>query len=175
MTNLSEVKPATFESVWASLQETDRISSEKFAEVAQLFKESDQRFERSRIEAEKSRIETDRKFEQSRIEAEKSRIEAEKRMKKLEELIGSWSNNHGLLAEEYFLNSFEQNEKNFFGEKFDKIKDHVKGIKDGFEDEYDILLFNGKSIGIVEIKFKAHLNDVPKILRKAETFSLHYS
>ena len=142
MTNLSEIQPATFESVWAALQESNRFLTEKQAE-------------------------TDRQLNESRIEAEK-------RMKKLEEMMGSWSNNHGFFAEEYFINSFEQNEKNFFGEKFDKLEDHVKGIKDGFKDEYDILLFNSKSIGIIEIKFKAHLNDVPKILRKAETFKVNF-
>ena len=109
-----------------------------------------------------------------RAEAEKSRIEADKRMKKLEELTGSWANNHGFFAEEYFFNSFENGKKNFFGEKFDEIERNVKGIKKDFKDEYDILLINGKSICIVEVKFKAHENDIPKILKKAETFRVNF-
>ena len=64
--------------------------------------------------------------------------------------------------------------QNFFGEKFDEIEKNVKGIKKGFKDEYDILLINGKTIGIVEVKFKAHENDVPKVLRKAETFRINF-
>jgi Icc-related predicted phosphoesterase len=39
---------------------------------------------------------------------------------------------------------------------------------------YDILLLNGKSIGIVEVKYKAHENDVSKVLRKAETFRVNF-
>jgi len=109
-------------------------------------------------------------LEKFSIEAEKSRIEAEKRMKKLEELTGSLANNQGSFAEEYFFNSFEDGKQNFFGEEFDEIDKSVKGIEKGFKDEYDILLINGKSIGIIEIKFKAHENDIPKVLRKAETF-----
>ena len=32
------------------------------------------------------------------------------------------------------------------------------------------MLINGKYIGIIEVKFKAHENDLPKVLKKAETF-----
>jgi len=160
MTNLSEIQPATFESIRATLQETDRVLSEKFAKTDRMLSE---KF-----------AETDRLFKESDRKFEITRIEAEKRMKKLEELMGSWSNNHGFFAEEYFVNSFEQNQRNFFGEKFDEIEKNVKGIKKNFKDEYDILLFNCKSIGIIEVKFKAHINDVPKILRKAETFKVNF-
>jgi hypothetical protein len=36
------------------------------------------------------------------------------------------------------------------------------------------LLINGKSIGIVEVKFKAHKNDLPQVLRKVETFRVNF-
>jgi hypothetical protein len=146
----------TFESVWALIQEmslkaeNDRlILDEKFAE-------------------------TDRRLENYSINIEKSRIESEKRLKKMDELLGSWANNHGRFAEEYFSNSFEYGEKNFFGEKFDDMEQNVKGIKKGYQDEYDILLINGKSIGIIEVKYKANENDVPKVLRKADTFRINF-
>jgi len=142
MKKLTDNSPATFESVWAALQETDRILSEKQAETDRLLKENQAAYER--------------------------------RMKKMEETMGSWTNNHGFFAEEYFFNSFEQGQRNFFGEKFDEIEKNVKGIKKDFKDEYDILLINGKSIGIVEVKFKAHESDVSKVLRKAETFRVNF-
>ena len=41
-------------------------------------------------------------------------------------------------------------------------------------DEYDILLINGKSVGIVETKYKAHENDLPHVLKKAQTFRLNF-
>ena len=34
----------------------------------------------------------------------------------------AWANNHGSFAEEYFFYSFENGEKNFFGERFDEIE-----------------------------------------------------
>jgi hypothetical protein len=95
-------------------------------------------------------------------------------MKKFEETMGAWTNNHGAFAEEYFYNSFENGKQNFFGEKFDEIEKNVKGIKTGYKDEYDILLINGKSIGIVEVKYKAHKNDIPNVLKKAETFRVNF-
>jgi hypothetical protein len=127
MEKLSNVEPATLESVWAAFRETDRQQKETALQI-----------------------------------------------KKVNETLGSWANNHGRFAEEYFFNSFENGKQNFFGEKFDEIEKNVKGIKKGFKDEYDILLINGESIGIVEVKFKAHDSDVPKILRKAETFRANF-
>ena len=107
-------------------------------------------------------------------ETAKLQKENQKAIKDMQKTMGSWANNHGFFAEEYFFNSFESNKRNFFGEKFDRIEERVKGIKENFKDEYDILLINGKSIGIVEVKFKAHVNDLPQILRKAETFRVNF-
>ena len=152
MTNLPDYPTATLESVWAAFRESDqqrkeneRILNEKFAETDKQIKETDKHLKE--------------------LSAEFNR-----RIKKNEETMGSWSNNQGAFAEEYFFNSFENGKQNFFGEKFDEIEKNVKGFKKGFKDEYDILLINGKSVGIIEVKFKAHENDIPKVIRKAETF-----
>lgn len=103
-----------------------------------------------------------------------SRTEFDRRIKKIEELTGSWANNHGQFAEEYFYNSFDKGKRTFFGEKFDDIDKNVKGIKPGSKDEYDILLINGQSIGIVEVKYKAHESGIPGILKKADTFRINF-
>jgi hypothetical protein len=139
----------TFESVWAILQETAQAQKESRAEFDERMKKADQ-------------------------QREKSSAEFDRRMKKLEELTGSFANNQGLFAEEYFFNSFENGKQNFFGEKFDEIEPNVKGIKKGFKDEYDILLINGKSVGIVEVKYKAHESDIPKVIKKAETLRINF-
>ena len=170
--------PATFETVWASLQETDRILTEKFAEtdrqrkenermLTEKFAETDRLFKENAAAADKRREESDAKFE-------KYREEYERRMKNMENRVGAWARNHGEFAEEYFFNSFEQNQRNFFGEKFDELEQNVKGIKKNFKDEYDIVLINGKSIGIIEVKYKAHENDIPKILKKSQTFRVNF-
>ena len=109
-----------------------------------------------------------------RVTLEKSAADYDRRMKNLEDRYGSQSQNLGAFAEEYFFNSFEQGKCNFFGEEFDDIEKNVKGIKKNYKDEYDIVLFNCKSIAIVEVKFKAHANDLPKVVKKAETFRINY-
>jgi hypothetical protein len=190
MNNLQQAQPApTPETIWAILERTaqlqeehrlemkerDRMLTEKFAEsdrfLTERFAETERILKESRAEAD--RFLTERFAETERIFKQNAEA-AEKRMKALEELTGNWSNNHGAFAEEYFFNSFEQNKRNFFGEKFDDIDKNVKGIKKNFKDEYDILLVNGKSVGIIEVKFKAHKNDIPKVLKKAQTFRVNF-
>ena len=132
------------------LKEHDRILTEKFAETSRLFKDTERRFK----------------------DTERLIKENAERMKDLQQTVGGWSNSHGFFAEEYFINSFKKGEKKFLGEKFDEFRDHVKTAlpKKEFDDEYDMLLINGKSIGIVEAKFKLRQKHLPKILRKPETF-----
>ena len=156
MENLTQKTVPTFESVWASLQETGKLLQE------------------TRENIEKSRAEFDKKMAESNANIEKSRADSDRRMKKMEETMGAWSNNQGAFAEEYFFNSFEDGKKTFFGEKFDRIEKNLKQLDYVIKDEYDIVLVNGKSIGIVEVKYKAHENDIPKVLKKAVTFKANY-
>ena len=139
MKTKTDAGPATFESVWAALQETDRRQKETGRQIEETGRQMK---------------ETDRK------------------MKEVFQKMGSWDYNHGCFAEEYFFNSFENGKNNFFGEKFDKILKNKGGVET--DDEYDILLINGKTVGIVETKFKAHVNDIPKVLKKADTFRLNF-
>ena len=122
MENLPNTPPATFESVWAALQETRENIERTSANIEKFSTEFKQFLEES---------------EQLRIQ---SNADYERRLKKMEKDMGSWATNHGFFAEEYFFNSFEDRKQNFFGEKFDEIIKNVKGMKKGFHDEYDILL-----------------------------------
>ena len=117
---------------------------------------------------------TQKESAQSQEELRQSQKETDRIMKELQKTVGGITNHHGFFAEEYFYNSFEQGKQNFFGERFDEIEKNVKGIRKDFKDEYDILLINGKSIGIIEVKFKAHESDIPSVLRKAETFRVNF-
>ena len=172
--NLQTAPPATFETVWVSLQETDRI----IKETARLQKENERmltkKFSETRRFLKKNAAEADRRSKESDAKFDKYREEYERRMKNMENRVGAWAHNHGEFAEEYFFNSFEQNQRNFFGEKFDELEQNVKGIKKNYKDEYDIVLINGKSIGIIEVKYKAHENDIPKILKKSQTFRVNF-
>jgi len=141
---------------------------EMFAETDRLMKENAEGFKELR----ESQKETDRLFKETRQLIN----ENAERSKELQKTVGGWSNSHGFFAEEYFINSFKKGEKNFLGEKFDEFMDHVKPVpkKKGYEDEYDMMLINGKSVGIIEAKFKLRRSDIPQILRKAETFRVNF-
>jgi len=134
---------AGFDRVLASMEKTEKF------------------MEKSALEAEKSRI-----------EAEKSRAAADKRIKNLEDLMGGWANCHGSFAEEYFFNSFEEDKQDFFGEHFNEILKNVKPKGKNLQDEYDIVMYNDSYVAIVETKFTARKKDIPKVLKKAETFRI---
>ena len=167
--------PATPEKVWEILMENARQMEKTRAEW-------NEKYEKSRTEwnenYEKSRAEWNENFEKSRAEwnekREKSNADYERRMKNMEDRYGSQSFNLGSFAEEYFFNSFEDGKQNFFGEQFDDIERNVKGPKRKIKDEYDIVLFNCTSVAIIETKFKAHVNDLPSVVKKAETFRINY-
>ena len=99
-----------------------------------------------------------------------SQKETDRQMKQLRQEIGGMAHSQGSFAEEYFFNAFESGKKNFFGERFDDIDKQLKGHWGGRNDEYDIVMFNHESVAIVEVKYRAHENDVAQVRRKAETF-----
>jgi signal peptidase I len=49
---------------------------------------------------------------------------------------------------------------------------HLKNRWQGVEDEYDIVLYNHASVAIIEVKYKAHINNISDVLKKAETFRI---
>jgi len=148
---------ATPESVWAILQETNKT----LKETAERQKEYD------RWQAEYAIRQAE--YEKKR---EKSNEDFDRRMKEINKTLGGWADNHGSFAEEYFYNSFEKGQQNFFGKKFDMIEKKVRGVWKNVQDEYDIVLYNDDAVAIIEVKFKAHKNDIDTVLKKAETFKI---
>jgi len=140
------IQPATPEVIWAILKESAKSQEElrqSQKEIARMQKENEAKWEKS-----------------------------EKRWNELSKQLGGWANNHGSFAEEYFFNSFENGKQNFFGEKFDEISKNLSSFWQGLKDEYDIVLYNHASVAIIEVKYKAHINDIPIVLKKAETFRI---
>ena len=98
--------------------------------------------------------------------------EVVKAQKELQETVGGIANNQGFVAEEYFFNSFEKGQRNFFGERFDEIEKNIKSKTKNIQDEYDIVLYNHAAVAIIEVKYKANITDIPTVLKKAETFRI---
>ena len=113
-----------------------------------------------------------RELAERQVETGKQLDKVVRQIKDTNQQLGGMACNQGRFAEEYFFNSFEKGKCNFFGEKFDDIKNNLKGTET--DDEFDIVMLNGKSVGIVEVKYKAHENDVPTVLGKVNTFRTNF-
>ena len=155
---LEQKQAPTFESVWALLEKNAQKLEESNAAFDRRMKESKAAFDRRMKESDKRRKESEASFDRE--------------MEKINKTLGSWAHNQGSFAEEYFFNSFENGKQNFFGEKFDKVKKKLTNFWQGVEDEYDIVLYNHTSVALIEVKYKAHENDLPTVIKKAETFRI---
>jgi hypothetical protein len=120
-------------------------------------------------------------LKESNLRLEASQEKSDRRLdkliasnKKLGKLVGNISNNQGDIAEEFFWNTLSSNPI-LAGIKYDfSTKNAHKRVGD-IEDEYDILLVNGKDIAIIETKYKAHTSDIQKLVnKKYENFKKLY-
>ena len=120
-------------------------------------------------------------LKQSNLELRQSQAKTDEQMKKTDErlnkvakLVGNISNNQGDIAEEFFYNSLSSTSK-LAGINYDFVDKNTTRKRDGIEDEYDILMVNGKDIAIIETKYKAHSNDIEKLInKKYENFKKLY-
>ena len=156
--NTSTQTPApTFESVWALLQENARQMAENDRVLSEKFAETDRQI-----------AETNRQI----AETNRQMTETDRQISRLEKQIGGVTNSHGQFAEEYFVNSLRQGKKTLLGEKFDKLIKAavVEDDKNKVKAEFDIILVNGKSVAIIEVKFRARDKDMDKVLKKVKPF-----
>jgi hypothetical protein len=144
------------------MQETERILNEKFAETDRIVKETSlQMKETDRMMKETDRMmkETDRMMKENAI-----------RFNALHEEIGGISNSNGDFAEEFFYNSLEKN-MTFAGIHFYSISNKfarriIMPDKTVVDAQFDIVLHNGNSIALIEVKYKANLKDVKAMAEK---------
>jgi Holliday junction resolvase-like predicted endonuclease len=84
--------------------------------------------------------------------------------------LGNIGNNQGSVAEEFFFNSLKATQT-LAGIHYDSVDKNLTRAANGIEDEFDIVMVNGKDIAIVEVKYKAHEADLTKLLtQKYENF-----
>ncbi len=95
--------------------------------------------------------------------------ETDRKLNKIAKMIGGISNNQGDVAEDFFYNSLIKN--NHLGRlSFDDVTKNMAKHRGKIQEEYDIFLTNGESIAIIEVKYKAHLEDVGQLDRKFNNF-----
>ena len=99
----------------------------------------------------------------AKTDARQAKTEAT--VEKLARMYGGVANNQGLVAEEFYYNSFKHNPV-LQGIHFDSVYKNLTNNSHGIEDEYDILLLNGRDVFIIEVKYKAHPRDLQTLIRK---------
>jgi hypothetical protein len=162
---MENVVQATPESVWAALRESNRFLTEKLAKLTESQAETD------RILSEKIAA-TDRILTEKIAATDRQIEKVSKQIAKTDKMVGGISTNNGLFAEEYFYNSLRKGKKILMGEKFDKlIKSEILEDENGkTKGELDIILINGESLVIVEVKFKVRDRHVDRVMKKVKPF-----
>jgi hypothetical protein len=94
----------------------------------------------------------------------------DEKLKRMGIALGNIINNQGAVAEEFFFNSLKATQT-LAGIHYDSVDKNLTRAANGIEDEFDIVMVNGKAIAIVEVKYKAHEADLTKLLtQKYENF-----
>lgn len=83
--------------------------------------------------------------------------------------LGNIGQNQGDVAEEFFLHSLLKD--NRLGSiRFDDVVKNMQKHRGQIQEEYDLVMTNGNAVGIVEVKYKVHANDLDKLDRKMRHF-----
>jgi hypothetical protein len=97
-------------------------------------------------------------------ELRESQKATDKRIEKMSEELGGMGSSNGAYAEDYFANAMEQ-KKVFAGQHFDDIAKNLKAKAGEVQDEFDVVLYNGEAVALIEIKYKAQTKDLEKMVK----------
>ncbi len=104
----------------------------------------------------------------AKTDAQLARTDA--KLDRLAAMYGGVGNNQGAVAEEFYYNSLKADPV-LDGMRFDFVDRNVTRSRAGLEDEFDLLLVNGRAVFVVEVKYKAHERDLGRLLdEKAPNF-----
>jgi len=119
--------------------------------------------------------EASRQSEKIKQEMEKSNEEANQKLDKLAKLVGGIAHSNGEMAEEYFYSAFNA-DKTFANEKFDTIERNLAFKRGDIKAEFDLVLFNGKSAALIEIKYNAKPENikVENLISRVGIFKILY-
>ena len=100
---------------------------------------------------------------QNKTDEQMARTDA--RLDKLATMYGGISNNQGAVAEAFYFNSLKHNPV-LRGIHFEFVYKNLSGNRQDIQGEYDIVLSNGQDVFIIEVKYKAHPNDLETLINK---------
>ncbi|NOS87899.1 MAG: hypothetical protein HOP34_05050 [Methylococcaceae bacterium] len=93
----------------------------------------------------------------------------DEKLKRMGITLGNVTNNQGDVAEEFFFQSLIKD--NRLGSiRFDDVVKNMEKHRGKIQEEYDLVMTNGDALAVVEVKYKAHKNDLDKLDRKMRHF-----
>ena len=95
------------------------------------------------------------------------------KLDRLAELYGGVSSNQGSAAEEFFYNSLSANPV-LGGIKFDRVSPNVTISSRKKQAEFDIVMVNGGSVAVIEVKSKVHPGDLEKAEKSLKRYREFY-
>ena len=123
--------------------------------------------------------ETSRKFDETALivaatsrRVDETTLVVKETSRKLDEVgarMGSMAQNLGDVAESFFYNALNVTPE-IGGIAFDSVSPNLVLGTSKSNAEFDIVLVNGASVAIVEVKFKAHLNDLDQVEKQIERY-----
>ncbi len=134
-------------------------------ELTKKMAQTEERFQETEEQMKSTDEQIKRNAEQMRLNDEK----LDRKLDRIAEMIGGVSKNQGDVAEEFFFNSLIKDTR--LGQiHFDDVVQNMKKHRGQIQEEYDLVLTNGDALAIVEVKYKAHENDLAKLERKMQNF-----
>jgi len=115
---------------------------------------------------------TDEQMRQTDEQMKRTDEQLKRTDEKLERMgvtLGGIGRNQGDVAEEFFYNSLIK-DLHLGGIAFEDITKNMEKHRGKIQEEYDLFLTNGKAIAVIEVKYKAHINDLDKLDRKVANF-----
>ncbi|MEI6184762.1 MAG: hypothetical protein WCP65_04480, partial [Bacteroidota bacterium] len=119
-----------------------------------------------------SNAENAKAFEKLQTENAKLHAVTEAQMNRTDETLkrmgihlGGITDNNGSNTEDYFYNSLVDNPV-LGGIKYDSIAKNFQIKSKRTQGEFDIVMFNGDNVALIECKYKAHEKDVEKLIHK---------
>jgi hypothetical protein len=104
---------------------------------------------------------------QAKTDAQMAKTDA--RLNKLAALYGGISDNQGSVAEEFFFNSLSASPV-VCGIKFDRVMSKLLVGKAGRQTEFDLILVNGNSVALIEVKHKAHASAIEQLEKQIKRY-----
>ncbi|MCL2167619.1 MAG: hypothetical protein FWH59_00660 [Lentimicrobiaceae bacterium] len=138
-------------------------------DIKAMYAETDKRFK----ETERIVKETSKSLKETERILNEKFARAEKMIENTNKQIGGISRSNGEFCEEYFINSFKEN-PTFMGEKYERVIDYLKPDPVVINDEYDLVLRNGSTVVLIEMKYKANIEDVGKMFSKLHSYRANY-